>query len=376
MNYTPLIEYIHEYLEDYVQNIVLREFNTYEDNEAILDLLNRCIDNTELCVKIIQHEEFCLDNFQQCCYDLVDDKQTEVKILWDTLLLENKVKECWENIIFYWENFGLLPELITYIEQHSESLISCSTTCVHDKFIKELITENIDELVLIRLFPYIKMSVFSLSFEILTHNIVSAMISCHYFSFSEERYAELQNFYPELCYDFIANNQTEYSHLIEHITIDIDIFEKLVLSQYINVALIQDLFDKFGVSHMSTRVAQQLSTLPVSIDISIFEAAWNISSSIASKMQLMYDNLVLLDENSIGAKLMELGTPYNQFNDRSQRRQIYIPFSENNTKLCERLKELAYITSYSVEEKTDTESDNKNESTTRQLMCRIKQLKG
>ncbi len=175
LNYTPLIEYIHEYLEDYVQNIVLREFNTYEDNEAILDLLNRCIDNTELCVKIIQHEEFCLDNFQQCCYDLVDDKQTEVKILWDTLLLENKVKECWENIIFYWENFGLLPELITYIEQHSESLISCSTTCVHDKFIKELITENIDELVLIRLLPYIKMSVFSLSFEILTHNIVSAL---------------------------------------------------------------------------------------------------------------------------------------------------------------------------------------------------------
>ena len=67
LGYAPLIKYIQENLKDYVEAIVLAKANTKESKEQVIDLLERSVEDSELCLKIINHEEFCLDDISICC---------------------------------------------------------------------------------------------------------------------------------------------------------------------------------------------------------------------------------------------------------------------------------------------------------------------
>ena len=63
LGYEPLIKYIQENLKQYVKEIILAPNNTKEDVEQIMDLLERMLENapeeTEICLELVNHEEFC-----------------------------------------------------------------------------------------------------------------------------------------------------------------------------------------------------------------------------------------------------------------------------------------------------------------------------
>ena len=71
LGYEPLIKYIQENLNQYVKEIMLAPNNTKEDVDQIMDLLERMLENapeeTEICLELVNHEEFCVDDISECC---------------------------------------------------------------------------------------------------------------------------------------------------------------------------------------------------------------------------------------------------------------------------------------------------------------------
>ena len=69
LGYEPLIKYIQENLKQYVKEIILAPNNTKEDVDQIMDLLERMLENapeeTEICLELVNHEEFCEMNISE-----------------------------------------------------------------------------------------------------------------------------------------------------------------------------------------------------------------------------------------------------------------------------------------------------------------------
>ena len=90
LGYKPLIDRVQMNINDYVVNVVLLENNVDEDLEWIMDLLERNIDIPETCIQLIDHENFCVEDIEECCGTLVDEKQEEVKKCWNRLMQKIK----------------------------------------------------------------------------------------------------------------------------------------------------------------------------------------------------------------------------------------------------------------------------------------------
>ena len=90
-----------------VKEIILASNNTKEDVEQIMDLLERMLENvpeeTEICLELVNHEEFCVDDISECCGKFDSNFDKGVKILWDELLDKGKVSLKWENIKCYYK---------------------------------------------------------------------------------------------------------------------------------------------------------------------------------------------------------------------------------------------------------------------------------
>ena len=54
-----------------MKEIIFAPNNTKEDVEQIMDLLERMLENvpdeSEICLVLVIHEEFCVDDISECC---------------------------------------------------------------------------------------------------------------------------------------------------------------------------------------------------------------------------------------------------------------------------------------------------------------------
>ncbi len=49
----------------------------------------------EICLELVNHEEFCVDDICECCGKFDSDFDKDVKILWNELLDKGKVSLKW-----------------------------------------------------------------------------------------------------------------------------------------------------------------------------------------------------------------------------------------------------------------------------------------
>lgn len=60
LGYHPLLLYIQENCTFYVKNVILREENNLEDENAVVDLIDRIFPDIALCQKLIEHENISI----------------------------------------------------------------------------------------------------------------------------------------------------------------------------------------------------------------------------------------------------------------------------------------------------------------------------
>ena len=345
LGYSPLLDYIHDNLPFYIDNIVLAGNNRKENISQIIDLIRRSIADVERCTKIIRFEEFCLSNISACCTDLYSEHQAELESIWDALLSYSKIEPTWENVDRYWSHFGFTNALSEYVKTNADSLVSKSSSSMDDDIRREIIQSDIQPPAFTKLLKHLSLPDFSIPLANIHEVNIKEMIKEHYFSFSAERYEELSECYPALCAMFILENKNVFLSEASGISLKQEVFESIVLSAQAGTAFIESILRIYGSSLMSKAVAEQICSLHLSVPITVFNAAWEVLD-VSQKKTLMIDHLDILQAKDFEFCFNSLGTPYKELADRSRRHNVTLPKTEDHEKLAKRLLQIDYITSY------------------------------
>ncbi|WP_313184965.1 YobI family P-loop NTPase [Lacrimispora sp.] len=374
LGYAQLIEYVRGNLSQYIEKVVLSEEHVFDAEEQIVDLLERSIDNQMLCINIIVHEEFCMEDITCCCGELITEKASAVKGIWDSLFKNNKILPTWKNVNSYWSVFKFTQEFLNYIESHTEDLVSADCQCISDDFIRGFIGAGVADRVFETLLPHIRMNNFDIVLASVTENIVAIMIGCKYFEFTVAYYDEIKKTFPDLRAEFILQNQVEYIAVIDNIQMDANLLENLLFSNRLEAEKAQILFDTYGTQYMTNRIAGNLQSMGLTINLEIFNKAWECLDEF-SKLNLMLEHLELLDAEAIHSCFTELERWYSDFLDRSKQHMVELVNTQQNQKLAERLKAVDYITSYTLKEKRVYDSVTETEMVKTVILCRVKVIK-
>ena len=117
MGYEPLLNYINSNLDEYMETVFFSEGNKKECVDAIILLIQKYINDSDKCRRIISHEDFLVENIESFCGDYTEDENSWVKSIWNQLLTENKVEPQWDNIVSYRNRFGYNNTLQKYISE-------------------------------------------------------------------------------------------------------------------------------------------------------------------------------------------------------------------------------------------------------------------
>ncbi len=294
-----------------------------------------------------------------------------VTSIWNTIIVNEKLKPSWQNFMNYWYYLGHTDVSINYMCKNIDALIKDDSTCIDDEsFIEEFIEFDIDQDSFAKLLPKLPWNNFNMKLSVLDEGKVSTMISQKYFKFDVERYNELSEAFPVLCVEFIIHNQSEYMSINDQIDIDSTILETLVFDQRFDRSNAQRLLDDYGAEYMTTKIARNLNMLRINLDINLFDAAWNLLD-IKEKERLMLDHLDLLNADKFESCFSELGGQYAELSDRSRRHEVSLLDTQMNWSLVRRLKEVEYITSFHSKTIKEFKSKDKTISI---IVCRVKAI--
>ena len=372
LGYVPLVEYVHENLPFYIDNIVLSGVNRNENINQIIDLIKRSLSNTKRCERIIQFQDFCLSNISMCCGDQYSKHNEELELVWNALLAQGKIEPTWENVDRYWSHFGLTTPLTEFITLNVATLVEKSSNCLDDALREEIIQSDIKPPVFTKLLNHLALENFNIPLESILEVNVEAMIKTHYFAFSVEIYKELAKFYPSLCEMYILENKEAFLAIAAAVPLAQETFENLLISQQTDQRFIETIIKHHGVLLMSDAVAEQVCSMSISIPNDVFEAAWDILD-VTKRQKLMLSHVYNLKAKDFEACFTALGNPYLELADRSRRHNVTIPDDVEHRKLAERLQQVGYITSHECIQ-SHKEFDSKLHKMIRRpmILCRVK----
>lgn len=365
LGYDSMNKYIHNNIKQYISDIILKQTNPEDEFNDILSLVQKMFeeDEYELIVELIKHETFKIGTISKLLGDKIDENKEQVQFIWKTMLEAEKITVSWGNIIIYWVNYKIDDSLKNFIIKNINSLVKENRCCCNDSFISELILCGMPISVYEVLLPVLRMSEFSMSLTDIPKGILGIMVRCKYFAFDSEKFREMKDIDESLAVEYISLNQDEAIENINTLDIDSTLLNEVLMDKEITIVNKEEFIEAFGVAHMNSETVKSINKLGLKITKEIFEAAWSYATK-DDRIKLFFANLSLFTADDFEKYFSEIGNEYAALCDRTRRYKPVISWSENNSNLVERLKEVGYITSYNVEKKANSKE--------KQIRCVIK----
>lgn len=357
--------YIQKNINKYVDDIILKQYSPADELEDILGLVEKLFEEEEyeLIVELIKHETFKIGTISKLLGDKIDENKEQVQFIWKTMLEAEKITVSWGNIIIYWVNYKIDDSLKNFIIKNINSLVKEHRCCCNDSFISELILCGMPISVYEVLLPVLRMSEFSMSLTDIPKGILGIMVRCKYFAFDSEKFREMKDIDESLAVEYISLNQDEAIENINTLDIDSTLLNEVLMDKEITIVNKEEFIEAFGVAHMNSETVKSINKLGLKITKEIFEAAWSYATK-DDRIKLFFANLSLFTADDFEKYFSEIGNEYAALCDRTRRYKPVISWSENNSNMVERLKEVGYITSYNVEKKANSKE--------KQIRCVIK----
>ena len=362
LGYTPLIEKLEEKVSEedeassygtYVDKVFLAlEQNTEETLEAVLDLIAKDI-STEQAQKIVQKEQVILDDLERC-----DSKR------WDCWLKNRKLQVSWDNLILYWENFGMTSALVEFIEYAIDELVSigCPSDidpAMVDDVMQSEMASNCFEYFMTCI-PQIESNI---SLDLIKESNMKVLIQMHYFVFDANFAQNLRIAHPALYVFALVRNLDSVSKDLEHYFIDKNDVEQIVTDTEPSDLKKVEIIKAKLTGPYSMKVALYLSDVNVRLDKVLFKNTWDILPE-EKKLGFLINQIPILDGESISKCFTELGGEYKKLSDRERRHDEKLHDNIGNRRLAEQLQKVDYITSYEIE--------NRHRGKESLIRCRIK----
>ena len=375
LGYRPLLLYIQENCTFYVENVILREENNLENENAVVDLIDRIFPNIALCQKLIEHENMCISKLESCCSDRLQESPDSVRQIWDFLLENQKLKPTWENILIYKNAFDFTPKLISFMVSVSAELGKENTDNIPHSFIQDFIKANDNEAFPI-LIPHLRLDPFDVPLSQIAEENVSILIDYHHIPFTPDQVRELRKQYPSLQEKFILQNQADAFAELDSVPMDQNLFQELLLDPRLESQYRQTLFDSYYQKYLNAQIADKVDELGISVNHDEFEEVWQLLSD-GERENFLLSHLEILNGDDFEKCFANMEPPFNLLSNRTQRNQVTVPWKNGIKQLLDRLKAVNYITSYT--ERTATQQNDgsrQDEKSNRSVyIVRIKVLK-
>ncbi len=374
LNYAPLLDYIHDNLKKYMDSVFFTDKNKNEDIESVIILIKEFCNDDAIRNRIIKHENFLLNDIYEFCGNILQDKNSFVKLIWDELLVENKVVANWKNINTYHECFGFSFELSEYISSNIDLIIKSDYDEVTDELEKDMITSDINDSAFLKFIETLDIPDFDIPFDSIYESKMKMLIEKKIIPFSPENYESMVGTHPELKDEFLIINQDDYIDNINEIRMHSDLLLYLIKNPQSTYHLKQTLISRFAINFMSDDLAQIIANDNYLINKEIFYVVWNCLDD-KNKNRLFKNHFELLDCDDIEKCFNILQAYYPDFCDRTRRHDVKMKYSEDNLKLAKHLESIEYITSYEILDRNRTYRlfDNKDDQAI-EILCRIKSL--
>lgn len=364
LGYMQLLKYIDENFNYYIENIVLKKQMQEDRNEVIIDMLSKLLQDRNMCIGLIKHENFLINNINVVLKDSIKNNREVIKSIWNTILMNEKVVVNWENICSYWQYFSMNENLLNYITKHIDELKNANVEYCDDKFIRSFIMAGCEINIYEQLLPILRMSNFDIELEDLDNEMLEVMVNIGYFEFSTERYQYLFTANNNLAIKYIAKNQERFLEQIDEIEMSSSLLEKLLNEKTISDVTMKKLISLFGEQYMSKKIAEYVALRNIQVTKSCFDIIWKYLADENQRILLLINNIELFDADNLQHYFSNLNGEYQQLADRSSRHEVDLIRSSNNLSLVEYLKKIEYITSYNIIDKYDHKV----------IKCRIKRV--
>lgn len=374
LNYSALLQYVQDNVVEFVDEIVLAHRSLSDSPEDIVDMLIRLEGETEIQVKLVEQESFCVDCIDACAGEYVQANKNAWMSVWNALLKKNAVKVSWENVFDYWKVYQFSEALKEYVNSHAEELAEIDAAVVNDSFIKAFIEADFEREIEQKLLPVLRLEKFDIEISSIAEPTLRIMVDCNYFEFTADRYIAVNDVSSEIGIKFILKNQEDYMSSSNSIPMTSSLLEQLVFNDDFAVNNRHQLFCDYAESYMTEKIAMQMKAhnLPVSKDI--FVAAWNCTNQ-EERVDLLLDYCTILNADNLEQYFAELRGPYSELSERSRRHEVSLPITDKNKALAEYLKKIEYLTNWEEKDKKYFDVATNCEKIRKVLKLRVKQVR-
>lgn len=343
--YEPLLNRIHEEFDVYIDKIILgNESNTEESLEATLGIIERTSDNEKIKA-IIRKENVKLSDLSMCMFGYLEE-YGELLDVWNEWIKNNKLLPKWQNVILYWEYFGITDVLISHIQDNVNDLLEKESEINYDPaMINELIQSDINTDALEKILCRLEECTFILPFKNIQHDNLKMLIRKGYIKATPEKLTELKEVYSNLVCDFVLNNKDDILLDLASYIFDIQDIEELICSDNLTDKEKLLFIECIDIEQINVKIAMVLRDLKVIISKNMFEVAWEKLEE-TMKYELLINQISILSNNEISQKLGDLSREYQALGDRGRRHDVKLFDTPYNRRLVAHLQKVGYLSSY------------------------------
>lgn len=376
LGYKPLLDHLDDYFEKYVKEIVIETAsNTEESIDSVITILRKIILNPELSIELIRKENILLQDFTNCCIDLIEEHKERAEWTWKAFLDSGKVVPSWKNIMTYWEHYSLTGALASFIRTNINDLIEIEDKeSVSESFIKAFLIEDIEIFVYKKFAENFKLAEFDIAFSELSSDQMQALLECRYFEITPNRYLELKESHSDLCFKFILDNKINFLSNISEYELEVDDAENLIEAPEFSEIEKLQVLNAIDVINMTENIAYVIRDMKTVLEKDIINMAWSLLPK-DKKYQLFLNQITTYSLDELEDTFREFNDSYDQLADRTRRHNVWLADTDYNRKLAEYLDREDYLSSYRYETKVTEEPITFNKIEEKYIVCIIKAKK-
>jgi len=352
-----LIQYIEGNIKEYIENVWLKlEEKSKESHEKFLDLLNNEALDENNKAKIIERSLTKIQDINQ-----IDNN------LWKYLLMHWNLKPLWKNVIRYYEEFGVDPELESYLKSNLNEISKDELFGNKDiesdtatKFIQNILTDFKSDETLFKLLSNVNYKAKKIDhIKQLRPKRVDYIVDKSILEFNEENLVSLKRNFERIHFKFISKNFEQFIDLIKNA----DNLDEYQVEKEEIVFLLKSSNLKEEQKEEIVNVLKNLGEMrkekeildiiydfqlyELKIDFIVIEELIN-NLKLEKQVKVILPKLDDLSKERITKLLLKFNSE--SFQDIAEKGpQPKIQINTDNIKLIEKLDKLDYISSYQEE---------------------------
>ena len=367
-----LLEYVHNNISEYIENVVLSETNNEERQDSIEALLELIDYDVDTSIKVVSSQRVCFDSLENLLSNTTNENQESIRSIIDSMIEQNQLDLTWDNVEQYYGNWGVTPALFSAVVDNVDSLIKEEHTIDND-LIKDLLIMD---------WPVEKLRTFALAYQLDSFDVelsafselrLEVLVSIHYIPFSIDLLQYIDANCSSIVPGFFDSYKTDVIESLDSIPAELLYVEDIVVSdKYTDdekVSIINKCDHSLIGENTIAFVERSKSGLNKDVVLEVFTQI-----PIGRKYGVLLNYLDKFDDDELPALFNMLSESYHSLAIRTNH-QVRLANTDYNNQLLTKLKQRDYITSMNVEEPITDKKRLVQAEDIGCIVCRVKQAK-